>query len=309
MNNITISNLRKVYGPIVAVDDFSLDIPSASVFGLLGPNGAGKTTAFKCMLGLARPTSGSILYDGRPLVPATLERIAYVPERSVLYDWMTVEEHVEMNRRAFAPFSQSRAFELLATFNVDRRRRARALSKGMRTAVMIAIAFARNAEVLVLDEPTSGLDPVNQRHVLSLMINEAAKGNSVVFSSHQIGQVERAAEQIAVMDRGRLILQGLVDDLKGERKIVEGIFPDVHFTLDGIAGDPRVARVERTERIVRLLVTGGAEDIALRLTAAGAMGVRVLDLNLEDIFLYAVAPATATTDVVTTDVVTKESSS
>jgi ABC-2 type transport system ATP-binding protein len=298
MSTITISNLRKFYGRIPAVDGFSLEIPGASVFGILGPNGAGKTTTFKCMLGLARPTSGEILYDGKPLVPETFERIAYIPERSVLYDWMTVEEHVEMTRRAFRKFDHARAFELLATFNLDRRRRVRALSKGMRTAVMVALAFARNAEILVLDEPTGGLDPVNQRHVLSLMINEAAKGNSVIFSSHQIGQVERAAEHIAVMDRGRLILQGLVDDLKADRKIVEGIFPDVTFTLDGIATDARVARADRTERIVRLLVTGGADEIAERLAHAGAMGVRVLDLNLEDIFLYAVSPATATTDVV-----------
>jgi ABC-2 type transport system ATP-binding protein len=299
MQTITISNLRKVYGSITAIDDFSLEIPGGSVFGLLGPNGAGKTTTFKCMLGLARPTSGTVLYDGKQLVPATFERIAYVPERSVLYDWMTVEEHVEMNRRAFAAFSPARAFELLQTFGIDRRRRVRALSKGMKTAVMVAIAFARNAEVLILDEPTGGLDPINQRHVLTLMINEAAKGNLVVFSSHQIGQVERAAEQIAVIDKGRLVLQGLVDDLKGDRKIVEGIFPNVQFALDGIAADPRIARVDRTERIVRLLVTGGADDIASRLTAAGATGVRVVDLNLEDIFLYAVSPADATADIVT----------
>jgi ABC-2 type transport system ATP-binding protein len=299
--SITISNLRKVYGRIVAVDDFSLEIPTGSVFGLLGPNGAGKTTTFKCMLGLARPTSGAILYDGKALVPATFERIAYVPERSVLYDWMTVEEHVEMNRRAFSAFTPARAFELLDSFNIDKHRRARALSKGMRTAVMVALAFAQNADVLVLDEPTGGLDPVNQRHVLSLMINEAAKGNTVLFSSHQIGQVERAAEQIAVMDRGRLVLQGLVDDLKGDRKIVEGIFPDVRFTLDGIVDDSRVARADRSERIVRLLVTTGAEEIATRLSGAGATGVRVLDLNLEDIFLYAVSPETATTDVIAKD--------
>lgn len=304
MQTIRISHLRKVYGPITAVDDFSLEIPGGSVFGLLGPNGAGKTTTFKCLLGLARPTSGTILYDGKPLEPSTFERIAYVPERSVLYDWMTVEEHVEMNRRAFRAFSPARALELLQTFGIDRRRRARALSKGMKTAVMVALAFARNADVLILDEPTGGLDPINQRHVLTLMINEAAKGNLVVFSSHQIGQVERAAEQIAVIDKGHLVLQGLVDDLKGDRKVVEGVFPDVHFALDGIAGDPRVARVDRTERIVRLLVTAGANDIASRLTAAGAMGVRIVDLNLEDIFLYAVSPADATADVVT-----KESSS
>lgn len=298
MSSITISNLRKLYGTTPAVDDLTLEVPSASVFGLLGPNGAGKTTTFKCMLGLARASGGSVLYDGKPLVPESFERIAYVPERSVLYEWMTVEQHVEMNRRAFRAFSPGRARELLEQFGVDPRKRAGALSKGMRTAVMVACAFARNAEILILDEPTGGLDPVNQRHVLSLMINEAAKGNSILFSSHQIGQVERAAEQIAIIARGRVILQGAVDDLKADRKIVEGIFPDASYSLDGIARDPRVARADKTERIVRLLVTSDADAVAAALSQAGATGIRILDLNLEDIFLYAVSPPSATADIV-----------
>jgi ABC-2 type transport system ATP-binding protein len=298
MSTIQISNLRKNYGSVAAVDGLSLQIPDGCVFGLLGPNGAGKTTVFKCLLGLGRPASGDVHYDGQPLAPETFQNIAYVPERSVLYEWMTVAEHVEMNRRAFAKFDPDRASELLRQFNIDPSKRSRGLSKGMRTAVMVALAFARNAGILILDEPTSGLDPVNQRHVLSLIINEAARGNTVVFSSHQIGQVERAAERIAVIDRGRLVLEGAVDDLKADRKIVEGIFPAVDFTLDGIAGDPRVARVDRTQRIVRLLVLSGADEIAARLASAGAGGIRVLDLNLEDIFLYAVSPSDATADVV-----------
>ena len=295
---IRITNLRKTYGSLAAVDGFSLEIPAGSVFGLLGPNGAGKTTVFKCMLGLARPTSGLVLYDGKLLAPETLESIAYVPERSVLYEWMTVAEHVEMNRLTYKTFDPGRAFELLAKFNVEPQKRSRALSKGMKTAVMVALAFARNAEILVLDEPTNGLDPVNQRHVLSLIINESARGNSVLFSSHQIGQVERAAEHIAVIDRGRLVLEGLVDDLKADRKIVEGIFPNVTYALNGIADDPRVLRADRAERIVRLLVRDDAESVAAMLTKAGAGGVRVVDLNLEDIFLFAVSPVDATPDIV-----------
>ncbi|MBV9233262.1 MAG: ABC transporter ATP-binding protein [Candidatus Eremiobacteraeota bacterium] len=303
MSRITISNLHKRYGNVAAVDGVTLEIPAASVFGILGPNGAGKTTIFKCMLGLARPSAGSIAYDGITLGPSAFERIGYVPERSVLYDWMTVAEHVEMNRRAFAAFDAGRARTLLAQFNVDPRKRVRTLSKGMRTAAMVAVAFARNADVLVLDEPTSGLDPVNQRHVLSLMINEAAKGNSVIFSSHQIGQVERAAERIAIIDNGRLVLDGLVDDLKADRKIVEGIFPDTEFRLDGIVDDAHVARADRIQRVVRLLVTGEADAIAARLGGSGAAAVRVLDLNLEDIFLYAVSPATETTDAIAKETV------
>jgi ABC-2 type transport system ATP-binding protein len=298
MSTIQISNLCKTYGKYAAVDGLSLEIPAGTVYGLLGPNGAGKTTTFKCMLGLARPTDGSVLYDGRPLAPETFERLAYVPERSVLYEWMTVAEHVEMAHRAFKQFDPARANELLAGFDVDPRKKARALSKGMRTAVMAAIAFARNAEILILDEPTSGLDPVNQRTVLSLIINEAAKGRSVIFSSHQIGQVERAAERIAVLDRGRLVLEGEIDDLKADRKIVEGIFPAETYSLDGFGHDPRIGHVERTERIVRLLVLHDPEGVADALGKLGAQGIRILDLNLEDIFLYAVSPKTGNVDVV-----------
>ena len=298
MSTISIEKLRKTYGSYIAVDDFSVTIPEGTVFGLLGPNGAGKTTTFKCMLGLAQPTSGSILYGGKPLAPETFERIAYVPEKSVLYEWMTVAEHVEMQRRAFRGFSVKAARELLAQFSIDLRKKTRALSKGMRTATQVALAVARQSEILILDEPTSGLDPVNQRNVLNLIINEASRGATVIFSSHQIGQVERAAESIAVIDRGRLALEGSVDDLKADRKIVEGIFPNETFSLDGISSDPRIGRIDVSGRIVRLLVTDGANEFAGKLDALGAAGVRVVDLNLEDIFLYAVAPARATADVV-----------
>ncbi len=298
MSTISIKNLRKTYGPYMAVDDLTFEIPNACVFGLLGPNGAGKTTTFKCMLDLARATSGSVLYDGEPLVPETLERIAYVPERSVLYEWMTVAEHLEMQRRTYTKFNVARANELLAQFGIDLRRKARALSKGMRTATMVALAIAREADILILDEPTSGLDPINQRHVLNLIINESARGATVIFSSHQIGQVERAAERIAVIDRGRLALEGNVDDLKADRKIVEAILPSESFALNGLAGDPHILRLDRTGRIVRAVTSSDAAEVLAKFEALGASGLRIVDLNLEDIFLYAVSPADATADVV-----------
>ncbi len=298
MSTISISRLRKTYGPFVAVDDVSLEIPSGTVFGLLGPNGAGKTSTFKCMLDLARCTGGEIRYDGQPLVPATFERIAYVPERNVLYDHMTVAQHFEMQRRAFTNFDTKRANELVRQFGVDVRKGARALSKGMKTAVMVAMAFARTPDFLILDEPTSGLDPVNQRAVLNLIINEAARGCTVLFSSHQIGQVERAAERIAIMQNGRIALEGAVDDLKADRKIVEGILPDEATPIADYAHDPRVVRVDRQGRILRITAARDAESIANELSAAGVQGVRAVDLNLEDIFIGAVSPDTSTAAVV-----------
>jgi ABC-2 type transport system ATP-binding protein len=294
---ISIEHLRKTYGTYAAVDDVSLSIPAGTVFGLLGPNGAGKTTTFKCMLGLARQTGGSVTFDGKPLVPEAFERIAYVPERTVLYDWMTIAQHVEMTRRAFKNFDARRAGELLAQFDLNPKKKVRTLSKGMKTATAIVLAFARDCDMLVLDEPTSGLDPINQRAVLNLIIANAARGATIVFSSHQIGQVERAAECIAILQHGRVVVNGSVDDLKSDRKIVEGILPADDSPL-ALNGDPRIARIDRNGRIVRLNALSDPDGLASALGAAGAQGVRVVDLNLEDIFIQAVQPSASTADVV-----------
>lgn len=298
MNTISIEHLSKAYGRFLAVDDVSIEIPRGSVFGLLGPNGAGKTTTFKCLLGLARPTAGAIRFDGQPLTPPLFEKISYVPERSVLYDWMTAREHLQMQRHTFTAYDARRAAELMTLFSLDDRKRVRAMSKGMRTALSVVMAFAIRPEILVLDEPTSGLDPINQRAVLNLMIDAAAQGSTIVLSSHQIGQVERAADHIAVLQRGKVVLSGAVDDLKADRKIVEGIFPSETVQLDSLRDDGRIERLDQSGRILRLTVSADGTGLAERLTQMGAQSVRIVDLNLEDIFLNAVSPSTQTADVV-----------
>src|ERR1700730_26329 len=197
---IEIDHLTKRYGTTTAVDDVTLQIPKGSVCGLLGPNGAGKTTTFKCMLGLARPSSGTVRFDGVPLAPETFERLAYVPEKSMLYEWMTGTGHLEGVRCSYARYDPARAAELIALFGIDERKKVRALSKGQRTALMLVLAFCIRPEILVLDEPASGLDPVHQRSVLDLVIDAAAGGATVIFSSHQITQVERPADRLAIVN-------------------------------------------------------------------------------------------------------------
>ena len=297
--SISIDHLTKRYGGFTAVDDVSIEIPQGSVFGLLGPNGAGKTTTFKCMLGMSVPTAGAVRFDGKRLQPQTFEELAYVPERSALYEWMSAAEHLEMQKRAFKRYNQKRAAELMQLFSLDPRKRVRTMSKGMRTALSVVLAFAIEPEIMVLDEPTSGLDPVNQRSVLKLIIDAAAQGTTIVLSSHQIGQVERAADHIAVLKHGRVALAGAVDDLKADSKIVEAIFESDAVALNGLAKDARVTRVERTGRIFRLTVNGGSDQVAGELSSMGAQSVRIVDLNLEDIFLNAV-DAGQTADVVET---------
>jgi ABC-2 type transport system ATP-binding protein len=285
---IAIRDLTKRYGSADAVSHLTLEIAEGSVCGLLGPNGAGKTTTFKCLLGFTRPSSGSIEIEGAPLAPAVFEHLAYVPEKSALYEWMTVAEHLEMNRRSYRSYDAARARELVELFELDPRKRVKTISKGQHTALALILAFSIRPRLLVLDEPASGLDPVRQRHVLDLIIDAAAGGATVLFSSHQITQVERAADRIAILKEGKLVLDGDVDTLKGSEKIVEAFFESDLPSLNGLTNDPRVRRIERSGRMLRAYVTRESDAIARDVSALGARSVDVVDLNLEEIFLNAV---------------------
>jgi ABC-2 type transport system ATP-binding protein len=288
MNAVSIKDLTKTYGAVAAVDGLTLDVPAGSVCGLLGPNGAGKSTTFRCLLGLARPTSGTIAVGGEPVGPKTFETLSYVPERSSLIEWMTVAQHLEWGRRSYARWDSERASELAARFKLDPRKKVKRLSKGQQTAVMLVLAFATRPEVLVLDEPASGLDPILQRVALDLIIEAAAGGSTVLFSSHQIGQVERAADRVAVLMDGKLVLTGDVDTLKTREKVVEAFFEGELPDLELLGRDARVRRIEHVGKTVRAFTNDGAESLAAQMRERGARAVSVGDLNLEEIFMGAV---------------------
>jgi ABC-type multidrug transport system ATPase subunit len=289
---IAIRDFTKRYGSFEAVSNLTLEVEPGSICGLLGPNGSGKTTTFKCLLNLARATSGSMQVEGAPVQPATFESLAYVPERSALYEWLTLADHLEFNRRSYRKYDAKRAGELVTLFKLERKKKVGKLSKGQQTAVALILAFSIRPRILVLDEPASGLDPVFQRVVLDLIIEAAAGGTTILFSSHQIGQVERAADRVAILRNGKLIVDGTVDSLKGSEKVVEAIFDQAVPEVDGLTSDARVRRVERSGRILRAYVKEDSDGIARRLSEFSPKNVSVLDLNLEDIFINAVGGET-----------------
>ena len=285
---IAIRDFTKRYGSFEAVSNLTLEVEPGSICGLLGPNGSGKTTTFKCLLNLARATFGTMQVEGAPVQPATFEELTYVPERSALYEWLTLADHLEFNRRSYRKYDAKRADELVNLFRLERKKKVGKLSKGQQTAVALILAFSIRPRILVLDEPASGLDPVFQRVVLDLLIEAAAGGATILFSSHQIGQVERAADRVAILKNGKLIVDGTVDSLKGSEKVVEAIFDQMVPEVDGLATDARVRRVERSGRILRAYVKEDSEGIARRLSEYAPKNVAVMDLNLEDIFINAV---------------------
>jgi ABC-2 type transport system ATP-binding protein len=230
---IQLERLTKRYGSQKALDGLSLAIPEGSIFGLLGENGAGKTTTIQALLGLIRPDGGRCNVLGLDPQRSGLEvrkQTGYVPESPVLYDWMTVAE-IGWFAAAFHLDSLGttssylyRYTELTRGFDLQATKKIKALSKGMRAKVSLALALASDPSLLVLDEPTSGLDVLVRRDFLESMVDLAGAGRTVVLSSHQISEVERVASHVALLHKGKLILAEPLDELKSRMFLLSVTF-------------------------------------------------------------------------------------
>jgi ABC-2 type transport system ATP-binding protein len=214
---IELTNVTKRFGRNTALEQVSFEMPAGIVFALLGENGAGKTTAIRLMLGLEEPTAGDVRVLGLDCRRDRLEirrRVGYVSERPTLYEWMTAAEIGWFTAGFYADGFEQRFRTLVSDFRVPLDRRLSQLSKGMRAKVGLSLAMAHSPELLILDEPTSGLDTMVRREFLESMVDIAAQGRTVLLSSHQIGEVERVADIVAIVHAGRLLVHEPLDELK-----------------------------------------------------------------------------------------------
>lgn len=216
---IRMANVTKRYRRETALDDVSFQVPPGVVFALLGENGAGKTTAIRVLLGLTDPDAGRaevLGLDSHGQGRVIRRRVGYVAERPVLYDWMTVAEIGWFTSGFYGDGYQTRYGQLVENFGLPPGRKIKALSKGMRAKVCLSLAMAHEPELLILDEPTSGLDTLVRREFLESMVDLTAAGRTVLLSSHQIGEVERVADIVAIIREGKLLLVEPLDQLKSQ---------------------------------------------------------------------------------------------
>ena len=280
------TEVSKRYGRETALDRFSLEVPPGVVFALLGENGAGKTTALKILLGLTEPDAGRsevLGHDSRREGLAIRRQVGYVPERPTLYEWMTVAEIGWFTAGFFGPGYLESYLRLAGAFHLPPDRRIETLSKGMRAKVSLALALAHDPELLVLDEPTSGLDALVRREFLESMVDRAATGKTVLLSSHQIVEVERVADIVAIVREGKLLLVDRLEDLK--RRIRQ-----VTLTLHDGAPPPEMPGVVLSRRHHarqwQYLLSDAEEGLIESKRSAPA--VRDLDVrnpSLEEIFV------------------------
>jgi ABC-2 type transport system ATP-binding protein len=289
---IDASGLRKDYGGVEALRGLDLQVPAGSIFGCLGRNGAGKTTAIKVLLGMARPTSGHAVVLGHradtPEGSVAVRRLTgFVSEDKELYDYMTVEEIIRFTSSFYPRWRGDLEQRYLRRFELPARRRIKTLSRGTRTKLALLLALSRGAELLVLDEPTSGLDPAMTDEVLqALVAHVAAEQLTVFFSSHQIAEVDQIADRVAIIDAGRAVVAGALDDLREQYRRIQLVF-------DGAAPDaalraPGILRTRRDGRVLTLLSSAGSDAVVAEARALNPVSVDVTPVSLRDVFLEAV---------------------
>jgi len=286
-------DLRKHYQGVEALRGLRLEVPRGSIFGFLGRNGAGKTTTIKVLLGMARATAGDARVFGLPAgaEQASVEirrRTGFVSDDKELYNYLTVEEMVRFTASFFPRWRPDLAGRYLRAFELPPDRKVKALSRGMRTKLALLLALSRGAELLILDEPTSGLDPAMTEDVLQAIVGHVAREEmTVFFSSHQIAEVDQIADRVAIVDRGRAVVAGALDDLREQYRRIQMVFegdaPEHRFDARG------VERVQRRGRLLTVLASAGEEQIVAEGRAIGARSVDVAPVTLKEIFLETVA--------------------
>jgi ABC-2 type transport system ATP-binding protein len=233
---IEIENLQKSYNGVAAVDGLSITVPQGCFFGFLGPNGAGKTTTIKMLMGLAQPDAGTISVLGLPLPAKSLEirrEIGLAPDDSLLFDYLNGAEYLEFVGRLYGlarPLAKERGSELLELFQLDENQRKLIgeYSKGMRKRIAMAAALIHRPKLFLMDEPFEGVDAVGARLMKDILLEQVRHGATIFLTSHVLEVVERLCDQVAIINRGKIVVQGSMDDLRrqsdGGASTLEEIF-------------------------------------------------------------------------------------
>ena len=282
---IETAELRKNYPGVEALRGLNLQVPAGSICGFLGRNGAGKTTTIKILLGMVHKTSGDARVFGLTTDSVEIRRrTGFVSEEKDLYGYMSVEEMMRFTAAFFPKWRDDLEKRYLRTFDLPPQRKIKDLSRGMRTKLALLLALCRGAELLIVDEPTSGLDPAMTEDALQALV--AQENTTIFFSSHQIAEVEQIADRVAIIDHGKLVVAGALDDIREDFRRIQLVFdndaPPAEFRAPG------VARMHRKGRVITLLSRGDADPVVNEARALHPMSLEILPVTLKEIFLETV---------------------
>ncbi|HLI16341.1 MAG TPA: ATP-binding cassette domain-containing protein [Acidimicrobiales bacterium] len=285
---IEVQNLTKRFGPTLAVDHLSFEVPQGTITGFLGPNGAGKTTTLRMLLGLVTPSSGRALIEGRPYVELDhpLRHVGAVLESSSFYPGRRARDHLRILAMT-AGVSGRRVEEVLELVGLagDADRRVGGFSLGMRQRLGLAGALLAEPGILVLDEPANGLDPEGVRWLRELLRRLRSEGRTILVSSHILAEVSQIADGVVILDRGRLVTQGSLEALTaGDRRVVHVRTPRAAELLAALEGAGMRGSLGPGDR---LEVRGASPEQVGVLAASLGIPIfesRAEEASLEDVF-------------------------
>jgi len=288
---LEVAGLVKRYGERIAVDDLSFRIRAGEIYGLLGPNGAGKTTTIKVLTGLLPPTSGSVRVGGFDPYAEALKakaQLGWVGQETSLYEDLTAEENLKLAcalGRVPASEVRRRVAGLLEAIGLADRARERVsrYSGGMKRRLHLAIALVHRPRVLLLDEPLVGVDPQARAHLMGLIEKLAGEGHAVLLTTHDMDDAQRLSSRVGILDHGKLLAEGTVDELQarlGERDVIRlsGAFPE---ELPPLPEELDAERLSLRGEELMLAVPNGSEALPKILTLLERAGVAVDRATLE----------------------------
>jgi ABC-2 type transport system ATP-binding protein len=294
--SLIVDSITKRFGEVVALSDASFTVEPGRIFGLLGANGAGKTTSMRIVLDILRPDSGHVTWQGKPNIELPRRTWGYLPEERGLYPRMKVGEQLRFFAALYGVSDESARAEIdewLERFRIPDYldRKVEELSKGNQQKIQFIAAILHDPDVLIMDEPFTGLDPVNVRLLKEAFLEMRDRGKTLIFSTHQMEQVEELCESIAIMDRGRVVVSGAVRDVKRAmgRQVVRLATNGDGRGLEWLADVPGVTLTAEREDYVELQVPADRDPETI-LHAALERGDRVTrfeiaDPTLEEIFV------------------------
>jgi ABC-2 type transport system ATP-binding protein len=215
---VKVKKITKNYRQTVALDELKFDFPAGKITGVVGPNGSGKSTLLKSIVGLVKPTDGTVEVFGSQPSRELKEKVAFLPEINPFYDWMTVEQVIDFYNTQFDNFNLAKAQEITEFMNLAPDTKVKNLSMGMIARTKLIVTLAREVPLLIMDEPLSGIDPQSRARILeSLVMGYKAGEQTIIFSTHEVIETEKFFDHVLFLEAGQVKLAGNADDIRQKR--------------------------------------------------------------------------------------------
>lgn len=287
MSVIEVSNLTKYYGKSRGIVDVSFKVEEGEIFGFIGPNGAGKSTTIRLLLSLIHPSSGSAKVFDKDVVtrgPEIRRDIGYLPSEVFYYEGMKVLDLLKYSASFYDCDCTQRMSELSDIMELELNRRISDLSYGNKKKVGIVQGLLHSPKLLFLDEPTSGLDPLMQRKFFDLIRKENARGVTVFFSSHILGEVQRMCNRVGIIREGRIV------EISDIHSLQQNNYKKVSVTADGLNSDffelPGVTNLQKENGTIQFFFKGNINDVLQKLSSVQVSDASIEEPTLEEIFMH-----------------------